>query len=41
MASLGLESESKPLLEETQLRATLDVIPAYTWYADPSGALTL
>jgi formate hydrogenlyase transcriptional activator len=25
---------------ETQLRATLDVIPAYTWYAVPSGALT-
>jgi PAS domain S-box-containing protein len=33
------ESESKQLLE-AQLRATLDVIPAYTWYADPSGALT-
>jgi PAS domain S-box-containing protein len=28
-----------PPLEE-QLRATLNVIPAYTWYADPSGALT-
>jgi len=40
MASLGHESESKPFLEEAQLRATLDVIPAYTWYADPSGALT-
>ena len=39
MASLGHESESKPLLE-AQLRATLDVIPAYTWYGDPSGALT-
>jgi PAS domain S-box-containing protein len=39
MASLGHESESKQLLE-AQLRATLDVIPAYTWYADPSGALT-
>jgi PAS domain S-box-containing protein len=25
---------------EAQLRATLNVIPAYTWYADPSGALT-
>src|SRR5882724_11331814 len=23
-----------------QLRATLDVIPAYTWYAGPSGVLT-
>jgi PAS domain S-box-containing protein len=27
------------LLEE-QLRATLNMIPAYTWYAAPSGALT-
>jgi len=36
MASPG--NESKDLLE-AQLRATLDVIPAYTWYADPSGAL--
>jgi PAS domain S-box-containing protein len=35
----GYESESKRTLE-AQLRATLDVIPAYTWYADPSGALT-
>src|SRR6266478_9563975 len=35
----GHESESKQLLE-AQLRATLDVIPAYTWYASPSGALT-
>jgi hypothetical protein len=35
----GYESESKRALE-AQLRATLDVIPAYTWYADPSGALT-
>src|SRR5882672_122068 len=25
---------------EAQLRATLNVIPAYTWYAGPSGALT-
>jgi PAS domain-containing protein len=32
-------SESKQLLE-AQLRATLDLIPAYTWYALPSGALT-
>jgi len=29
---------SKHLLE-AQLRATLDVIPAYTWYANPSGGL--
>jgi hypothetical protein len=27
-----------PLLEP-QLRATLNVIPAYTWYAAPSGGL--
>jgi PAS domain S-box-containing protein len=39
MASPGYESESKHLLE-AQLRATLDVIPAYTWYANPSGGLT-
>jgi PAS domain S-box-containing protein len=39
MASPGHQSESKQVLE-AQLRATLDVIPAYTWYADPSGALT-
>jgi PAS domain-containing protein len=25
---------------EAQLQATLNVIPAYTWYAGPSGALT-
>ena len=39
MASAGHESESKHLLE-AQLRATHNVIPAYTWYAAPSGALT-
>ena len=39
MASLGLESNSKHILE-AQLRATLNVIPAYTWYAAPSGGLT-
>jgi PAS domain S-box-containing protein len=39
MASSGHEFESKSLLK-AQLQATLDVIPAYTWYADPSGALT-
>src|SRR5260370_35067619 len=39
MASAGHESESKHLLE-AQLQATLNVIPAYTWYALPSGALT-
>ena len=27
-------------LFEPQLRATLNVIPAYTWYAGPSGTLT-
>jgi PAS domain S-box-containing protein len=39
MASPGHESESKQVLD-AQLRATLEVIPAYTWRADPSGALT-
>jgi formate hydrogenlyase transcriptional activator len=39
MATPGKESKSKELLE-AQLRATLDVIPAYAWYAAPSGALT-
>ena len=34
-----MKTESKHLLE-AQLRSTLDVIPAYTWYAAPSGALT-
>ena len=35
----GYESESKRAFE-AHLRATLDVVPAYTWYARPSGALT-
>jgi PAS domain S-box-containing protein len=39
VASPGHQSESKQVLE-AQLRATLEVIPAYTWYADSSGALT-
>jgi PAS domain S-box-containing protein len=39
MTSSGHASESKQVLE-AQLRATLDVIPAYTWYTNPSGALT-
>src|SRR4030095_7450266 len=40
------QSEIRQILEltpqrlEAQLRATLNVIPAYTWYAPPSGALT-
>lgn len=33
------EPESRQLVE-AQLRTTLDVIPAYAWYAVPSGALT-
>jgi PAS domain S-box-containing protein len=37
MVSLDNKSESG---REAQLQATLNVIPAYTWYADPSGALT-
>jgi formate hydrogenlyase transcriptional activator len=28
------------MVDTTQLRATLDQIPAYTWYAAPSGGLT-
>src|SRR6266851_1999115 len=28
------------MLDTTQLRATLDKIPAYTWYAAPTGGLT-
>jgi formate hydrogenlyase transcriptional activator len=32
-------AEERPPLD-AQLRATLNVIPAYTWYAVPSGALT-
>src|SRR5579864_2030098 len=39
MAPPGQESDSKQVLE-AQLRATLEVIPAYTWYALPSGALS-
>ena len=35
----GYASESKRALE-AQLRATLDAIPAYTWYAEPPGPLT-
>ena len=35
----GVAALKRPELE-AQLRATLNVIPAYTWYADPSGALT-
>ena len=37
MASLAAKSESEL---QAQLQATLKVIPAYTWYALPSGALT-
>src|SRR5579863_1761184 len=38
MVSPAHGPQSKQLLE-AQLRVTLDVIPAYTWYADPTGAL--
>src|SRR5713101_3772362 len=40
------QSEIRQILDltpqrlEAQLQATLNVIPAYTWYAPPSGALT-
>src|ERR1700685_4523117 len=35
----GAATHQSPSLE-VQLKATLNVIPAYTWYALPSGALT-
>jgi PAS domain S-box-containing protein len=34
----GTLHENSPL--EAQLRATLNIVPAYAWYARPSGALT-
>jgi len=39
MASPPHEPESKQF-PETQLQATLNVIPAYTWYANAAGGLT-
>jgi hypothetical protein len=39
MASPGREFEPKQIVG-TQLRKTLNAIPAYTWYAVPSGTLT-
>jgi len=39
MALPGHESEPKQIVG-TQLRKTLNTIPAYTWYAVPSGTLT-
>jgi PAS domain S-box-containing protein len=39
VASSRHEPEAKHLLER-ELQVTLDLIPAYTWYADPSGSLT-
>ena len=33
-------AEGMDQLFEAQLQATLNIIPAYTWYAAPSGALT-
>src|SRR5476649_1670567 len=35
-----IEIESDADLLEAQLQATLNMIPAYTWYAAPSGGLT-
>ena len=43
MAVTGFESNGalqRHLPLEAQLQATLNVIPAYTWYATPSGGLT-
>src|SRR5580692_6734976 len=34
----GALHEHSPL--EAQLQATLNIVPAYAWYAEPSGALT-
>jgi PAS domain S-box-containing protein len=39
MAAPRYEAQSKHLLE-AELQATLNLIPVYAWYADPSGALT-
>ena len=36
----AMSADGKLANAEEQLQATLNVIPAYTWYADPSGALT-
>jgi hypothetical protein len=38
MTILGASERRSSL--EAQLQATLNVIPAHTWYAGPSGALT-
>src|SRR5208282_3384662 len=35
----AMSADGKVTNAEEQLQATLDVIPAYTWYADPSGVL--
>ncbi len=35
-----MSADGKVANAEEQLQATLNVIPAYTWYADPGGALT-
>jgi PAS domain S-box-containing protein len=39
MASPQYQPDPKHLLE-AELRATLNLVPAYSWYANPSGALT-
>jgi len=38
MTILGASEQQSSL--EAQLQATLNMIPAHTWYAGPSGALT-
>jgi hypothetical protein len=35
----GVLDENSPL--EAQLQATLNLVPAYAWYALPSGALNV
>src|ERR1700739_1389348 len=34
------KAEEQPGIDVVQLRATLNLLPAYTWYAAPRGALT-
>jgi PAS domain-containing protein len=39
-AAVEPKATQQQIALEAQLQATLNVIPAYTWYAGPSGALT-
>ena len=35
----GQTAEVQPRVDRAQLQAILNALPAYTWYAAPSGAL--